>query len=139
MEKHFPREMASLNSVFDYITEFMSQNGIDNSEAYSLQFVVEELFTNLMKYSRGGRNEIAVSLHRDQDSIVVQLTDFDVDEFDVTKVPDAKVDQPLEERKIGGLGVHLVRKMVDGMRYEYSDRVGRIIITKNLGRDDVQR
>lgn len=131
--------MASLNSVFDYIAEFMSQHGIDNSESYSLQFVVEELFTNLMKYNRGGRNEIAVSLQKDQDSIVVQLTDFDVDEFDVTKVPDAKTDQPLEERKIGGLGVHLVRKMVDGMRYEYSDRVGRIIITKNLGRDDVQR
>jgi anti-sigma regulatory factor (Ser/Thr protein kinase) len=139
MEKRFPREMASLNSVFDYIAEFMSQHGIDNSESYSLQFVVEELFTNLMKYNRGGRNEIAVSLQKDQDSIVVQLTDFDVDEFDVTKVPDAKTDQPLEERKIGGLGVHLVRKMVDGMRYEYSDRVGRIIITKNLGRDDVQR
>jgi anti-sigma regulatory factor (Ser/Thr protein kinase) len=139
MEKTFPREMESLNSVFEYIAEFMSQNGIDHSETYSLQFVVEELFTNLMKYNRGGRNEISVSLRKEADSIVVELTDFDVDEFDVTKVPDAKVDAPLDERKVGGLGVHLVRKMVDGMRYEYSDRVGRIIITKNLGRDDVQR
>ena len=129
--------MASLNSVFDYIAEFMTKGGIEPSQAYSLQFIVEELFTNLIKYNRGGQNEIAVSLRKDDDKLVVQLTDFDVDEFDPTKVPDAKTDQPLEDRPIGGLGVHLVRKMVDGMRYEYSDRVGKIIITKNVGRDGV--
>lgn len=131
--------MASLDSVFEYVGEFMAQNGIDRSEAYSLEFIVEEMFTNLIKYSRSGRNEIALGLRREEDTMVVQLTDFDVDEFDMTKVSDAKTDEPLGDRRIGGLGVHLVRKMVDGFRYEYSDRVGKIIITKNLGQDDVQR
>ena len=138
MEKKFPKEMGSLTSVFEYIDEFMFLNRINHSATYALQFIVEELFTNLVKYSRGSQNEIAVSLEKVGDSAVVQLTDFDVDEFDLTKLPEASVDEPLRRRPVGGLGVHLVRKMVDDMRYEYSNRVSKIMVTKNLKSPGVQ-
>ncbi len=137
MEKRFPRDFASLPSIFDYIAEFMAIHKIHSSAAYSLQFIVEELFTNLVKYSRGGREQIAVELSKHDNSVRVRLTDFDVDEFDVTTLPDVNIHEPAQSRKVGGLGVHLVRKMVDTMTYEYSNRVGTITITKNLARDDV--
>jgi anti-sigma regulatory factor (Ser/Thr protein kinase) len=138
MEKNFPKEIASLNSVFEYIEEFMLSNRINHSATYALQFIVEELFTNLVKYNRGSRNEIALSLEKIGDSAVVQLTDFDVDEFDITKLPEVSVDEPLRSMPAGGLGVHLVRKMVDDMKYEYSNRVSKIMVTKNLRSSGVQ-
>jgi len=48
------------------------------------------------------------------------LTDYDVEQFDVTRAPDAEIDLPIEQRKPGGLGLHLIRRMVDSMNYEYS-------------------
>jgi|ERR1041384_8143434 serine/threonine-protein kinase RsbW len=139
MEKRFPRDFESLPSIFDYIAEFMALNKINNSATYALQFIVEELFTNLVKYSRGGQEEILVMLSKQGDAVRMQLTDFDVDEFDPTTLPDVNIQEPAQTRKVGGLGVHLVRKMVDTMTYEYSNRVGTITITKNLGPEDVQR
>src|SRR2546427_4977401 len=108
MEKKFPKEMGSLTSVFEYIDEFIFLNRINHSATYSLQFIVEELFTNLVKYNRGSQNEIAVSLEKVGDSAGVPLTDFDVDEFDFTKLPGASGDEPLRRRAGGGVRGHVV-------------------------------
>ena len=64
------------------------------------------------------------------------LTDYDVDRFDVTEAPGANVDLPIEQRRPGGLGLHLVRCMLDRVDYEYSDveRRSRIRFRKTLGK-----
>ncbi len=43
-------------------------------------------------------------------------------------------DQPIEERKVGGLGLHLVKSIVDKITYEYKDRHMQVTIMKELGR-----
>jgi anti-sigma regulatory factor (Ser/Thr protein kinase) len=59
-----------------------------------------------------------------------------VDRFDVTEAPEANVDLPIEQRRPGGLGLHLVRRMLDRVEYEYSDveRRSRIRLRKTLGK-----
>ena len=49
------------------------------------------------------------------------LTDYDVDPFDVTKAPDVDVTLPIEQRRPGGLGLHLIRRLMDSVDYEYSE------------------
>jgi hypothetical protein len=53
--------------------------------------------------------------------VEVTLTDYDVEAFDVTRAPDVDVGAPIEARRPGGLGLHLIRRMVDAIEYRYSD------------------
>ena len=64
--------------------------------------------------------------------VEVTLTDYDVEPFDVTKAPDVDIDLPVEQRKPGGLGLHLIRRLVDSIEYRYSpeDRQSRITFRK---------
>ena len=47
------------------------------------------------------------------------MLDDDVEPFDITRAPDVDIDAPIEEREPGGLGLHLIRRMVDSVEYEY--------------------
>jgi anti-sigma regulatory factor (Ser/Thr protein kinase) len=55
--------------------------------------------------------------------VEVCLVDRDVDEFDVTRGPAVDVGAPLEAREPGGLGLYLIRKMVDTITYRYDAQV----------------
>ena len=62
----------------------------------------------------------------------MQLTDFRVSAFDLTLAPKADTALPLMERKIGGLGIHLIREMMDDVRYRHVDGNNQIVLIKNL-------
>ena len=95
-------------------------------------FIVEELFTNLVKYNAGS-HDIALSLGHTPEQLTVRLLDFDVESFDVTRPPTVDIDKPLQEREAGGLGLHLVQQMADTLQYDYAGRCSTITFTKALG------
>jgi sigma-B regulation protein RsbU (phosphoserine phosphatase) len=98
---------------------------------------MEELFTNMVKYNQGNSNEILVAIERDKCTVTASLTDYDVDEFDVTRERNVDTTLPLEERRIGGLGVHLIQQMVDSLQYRYKDRQSKITFSKEIETADV--
>ena len=120
-QKSFPRTAACLPEIFDFMDGFFVRAGVGDQHRMPMQFVVEEWFTNLVKYSRGGTRDILLNLKRDGDRLEVSLTDFDVERFDLRTVPDVNVDMDLRDRKPGGLGIHLLKRMVDDVEYEYID------------------
>jgi len=100
---------------------------------------VEELFTNMVKYSTMSSAAVRIDLARIDGGVQVTLTDYDVEPFDVTQAPDADIELPIEQRKPGGLGLHLIRRLVDSIEYEYSreSRQSRTTIRKTrAGRPD---
>jgi serine/threonine-protein kinase RsbW len=132
MNKKFKRTFDSLRNIFEFTESFFSIEGIDGKHRFAVNFAVEELFTNMVKYNPGNPNEILLSIDHVDGELVVSLTDFDVDRFDVTEDRKVDVDSPLEERKIGGLGLHLIPKMIDSIDYDYADRQSKITFTKQL-------
>jgi len=133
MNKKFERKIASLDSIFAFTEGFFASEVIDSEHLFAVNFAVEELFTNMVKYNRDHGQEILLDVSRSGDELTVRLTDFNVDPFDVTKAPPVDVASPLEDRKIGGLGLHLVPRIVDSLDYEYIDRESRITFTKRIG------
>lgn len=132
MEKKFKRDIKSLDKIFDFIGDFVTKNKFDDSITFTLNLVVEELFTNLVKYNEETSQDILISLNQDRNKLIVSLTDFDVEPFDVTKSGEVDVDQSIKKRKVGGLGLHLVKQLVDKIDYEYKDRESKITLIKNL-------
>lgn len=51
MEKKFKREIKSLDKIAHFISEFITKNRIDESLSFPINLVIEELFTNMVKYS----------------------------------------------------------------------------------------
>ncbi|MDH3215893.1 MAG: ATP-binding protein [Candidatus Krumholzibacteria bacterium] len=134
MQESFTREFDSLDEIFAFINRFLATEGLDEKVTFPIDLAVEELFTNMVKYNTGGGNEISISIGKRDDAVVLELIDFDVDPFDPSKAPQANVDDAIEDRRIGGLGLRLVRSVVDKITYEYKNRQMKVSVFKKLER-----
>jgi serine/threonine-protein kinase RsbW len=131
--KAFARSFDSLVEVFAFAREELEAAGAGDAERYAIEVAVEEFFTNMVKYNPAGSGAIELTVECDGVELVCQLIDPDSDRFDVTQAPDADIAMPVEQRKPGGLGLHLVRRLVDSIEYHYSDRCSLITFRKKLG------
>ena len=132
MHRSFERDVAALENIFHFTDEFASANKIGKSATFAMNLAIEELFTNIVKYSADSGNDISIHLDIAGNDLVIKITDFDVERFDITEWSKVDVDRSLEERKVGGIGLHLVRNMVDKITYEYEARTACITLVKHL-------
>jgi serine/threonine-protein kinase RsbW len=137
MDGSFERDFRALGDIFAFTKRFAEAHGFDEPLRYSVNLVVEELFTNMVKYNTGGGHAIAIRMEIGNGSLRIELVDDDVDPWDPNEAPKVKTDQPLEERKPGGLGLYLVRSIVDDLKYEYANRQMKVTAIKNLERRNV--
>jgi serine/threonine-protein kinase RsbW len=126
--------MASLAGIVAYVREFLEQEDLDEECAYDLDLVLEELFTNMVKYGRGARGDVEIRLERGPEGVTASLHEFDAEPFDPTQLPEVDVNRPIEERRPGGLGVHFIRQLTRSFDYDYRDRVGVTrVAMRNVG------
>ena len=133
MDQEFVRSFDSLKKIYDFTEDFFNSNDVAESVRYPVHFALEELFTNMVKYNPGNMNTIVVDLDAEPDKVRVTIIDYDVDKFDVSKKREVDTESAVEDRPVGGLGLHLIRHMVDTLDYHYEDRQSRITFTKGTG------
>jgi|SRR6185503_16972740 len=132
MEKKFRKDFASLEPIDGFVRSFAAGQGLDEATVFTLNFVIEEIFTNMVKYQPSSGNDIAIELSRDGGSLLIKMTDFGVEYFDPTSAPPVDTAAPLSGRRPGGLGVHLVKQYVDEFTYGYTGGNSVITMTKKL-------
>jgi serine/threonine-protein kinase RsbW len=132
IERSFPRRVDALGSIFEFVRDFFASQGLPTEQTFDVDLILEELFTNMVRHSRDGRHDIDVKLDWDGSNLTLVLRDFDVSPFDVSEAPRVDLSRPPQERTPGGLGLHLVHMLSDGVSYEYADRTSTITVTKRL-------
>ena len=100
---------------------------------FQIELVLEEVGTNIIKYGKDGKREteIDITLTSDRKSLTLEITDNGkpFDPFADAPAPD--LDSPVPERPIGGLGVYLVRKLMDEASYRREDGKNKVILVKH--------
>ena len=132
MHQEFGRNLDDLPAVFELAGRFCDEQEIDAATRWVVELTLEELFVNVVRHNPGGSGDVLIELDRAVDRVTMTVTDFDSDRFDPTEAETPDIEAPLEQRRPGGLGIHLVKTMTDELRYEYADRVSKTIVTKKL-------
>jgi len=132
MEKRFTRDISSLEAIFAYLGERAGSMELDEQTSFVVKMAVEELFTNMVKYNKNGRSDIGIGIERDKGSVTVRMEDADSEPFDITALEKVDTSAPLEQRRPGGLGIHLVRCLMDEVHYDFKNRRTTIRLVKHI-------
>ena len=127
------RELESLPQVMQLVETFFLTADVDSKMRFPVELALEEIFTNVVRHNSDGKGLIGITLGLENDEMIITVTDSDTPRFDpVADSPAVDVDAPLAERSAGGLGIHLVKKIMDRIEYSHRDRTGTITLHKRL-------
>ena len=128
-------DLAELATLAAFVEQFAGAAALPPSVAFQLNLVLDELVTNSIDYGHareaGGSATIQLRLERVGEVIEIELVDQGL-AFDPRTLPAPDLDARLETRRVGGLGIHLVRQYVDEFDYQRRDGRNHIRLRKRL-------
>ena len=121
-------DLLRVNSVFE---SFATQHEIGGRLRYHLLVSIEEILTNIIKYGfdEEGIHPIHVTFRKVAEQIEMEFEDRGR-EFNPLEVAEPDLETPIENRQLGGLGIHLVKKMVDEATYRREGDKNILILRK---------
>lgn len=129
----FPGRFDSLPKIGDFVGKAARYAGLNDKAIYAMQLAVDEACSNIIDHAYGGEDlgEIECSVIVTEDGLTIILRDRG-DPFNPQNIPDPRMNIPLEDLKPRGVGVFLMRKMVDKVQYEYSPEGSNILTLTKL-------
>ncbi len=98
--------------------------------AYQVQLVVEELCVNIVNYGGDGSHRIELVLESTPDALAIDIIDDGIAFDPFAEAPPPDLDSEVEDRPIGGLGVHFVKTLMDETKYRREDGRNHITLRK---------
>ena len=125
----FPGRFKSLAKITEFVSQFAEEAGLDETATYTVLLAVDEACTNIIEHAYGGegRGEIKCACEVKDDALTITLSHRG-DPFDPASVPEPDFNVPLQELKLRGVGLVLMQKIMDEVRYT-STPDGENIIT----------
>jgi len=135
VELRLANDLAGLAGLAERVEGFGAAQGLSANVVNALNVVLDEAVSNAINhgYDAGVRGEIAVRLRRAGDGVLLEVED-DGRPFDPLQTPPPDLTLPLEQRPIGGLGVHLIRNLMDEVSYARAGGRNVLKMVKYLGR-----
>ncbi len=125
--KRFPGRFTSLDAIREFAAQAAREAGLSDGDVYAIQLAVDEACSNIIEHAYGGedRGEIECHCAVGPEQLIVVLRDQGA-RFDAASVPEPDLTGDLDERQTGGLGLYLIRHLVDDVRFE-SDASGNVV------------
>jgi serine/threonine-protein kinase RsbW len=113
-----PAVLNQLATARQFVEDTGRRLGLPSVVIEPLVLAVDESLSNIIQHGYNGQpGAIDIEIERAPDSLVVRLRD-QAPPFDPTRLPDPDIHLPLNQRPVGGMGVYLTRRSVDGVAYE---------------------
>lgn len=109
--------------------------GIEEDALYDLRLALDEILANVIRhgYGVGGNGTITVALELPGDRVRIEVSDA-APPFNPLDLPPPDLEAHPSERPAGGLGVFLVRRLMDSVRYDYENGRNRLFLERDLKR-----
>ncbi|MDP1545621.1 MAG: ATP-binding protein [Anaerolineales bacterium] len=124
----FPARFEFLDEIRDLVAKIARDGGFSDKMIHSLQLAADEAASNIIEHAYEDISNASIDLTCDMrgEDIVITMRDHGKP-FDpsVVKEPNLKAD--LSERQIGGLGIYLMRKLMDSVLYESNSQTGNLL------------
>ena len=126
-------DISEISKLATFIGELSEELDFTPELNFNLNLVLEEAISNVILYAycKEEQKEISLVAYLSDNNLVFVLTDSGM-EFDPTKVPDADVTLSAEEREIGGLGIYLIRQIMNTVEYQRIDGKNVLTMRKEL-------
>ncbi len=133
MQTTLPGEESRLQEAMAFLHGFWQTESLPDELLFPFELALEEVFMNVAMHGGGeqGPATVWLELERADGRLNLSLSD-DGRAFDPLALPTPDLDAPLEERPVGGLGVYLVREMMDDVSYSYQGGRNCLSMWKSL-------
>lgn len=129
----FKNDLEDLKRLHRAVHQFAKSVVLPDKAVFEVDLALDELFTNIVNcaFRDAETHQIAVDFIFENNELMIRIKDDGVPfNPDTVKKPDTVC--PLEQRKIGGLGLHLVKKLMDEMQYRREEKHNIIILKKKI-------
>jgi serine/threonine-protein kinase RsbW len=125
-------DISMISEVSSRLEEIMQAVGFSTEEILDTQLAVEEAITNVIVHGyEQTPGEIVVTCRMVPGEIEVQIADS-APPFDPLSIPEPDLDADVSERRVGGLGIYLLRQVMDGIAYRYENEKNILTLTKKI-------
>ena len=127
----------NLAELFAFVEQALTRLHAPAANRDKLMMALDEVLTNVVLYAypEDQRGTVSVCLYRDNHGITAEVVDHGKP-FDPTTHPEPDVTLPIERRPIGGLGIHLTRKLLTRLQYDRENGKNRLVLTSNWEKTD---
>lgn len=126
-------DISEISRLYEFIEELGNDFSLSPDIVFNLNLVLEEAVVNIINYAypKEEHESIYLSARMHEGSIVLVLTDTGK-EFDPTAAPEADVTLSADDRQIGGLGIFLIRQIMNEVKYERIEGKNVLTLEKKL-------
>ena len=123
-------KLENLSLIADFISRSMSQLGIEKGVS-EVQLAVDEACTNAIKYACSDKGDIIITCELQDNDFVVTIRYWGI-RFDPSSVPPPDLEADLDKRRIGGLGIYLMRRLMDDVSYSFDAEKGNTLVMRKV-------
>jgi anti-sigma regulatory factor (Ser/Thr protein kinase) len=125
--------LSEMRQAHHYLDELVARRQLPAKSATDIQVALEEHLSNIIHhgYPPGQSGRISIRFHLTKTHLRVEITD-DARPFNPLLSPPVDTTQPTAERPVGGLGIHLLRRLTDELRYERLKDGNCLLMVKRL-------
>jgi serine/threonine-protein kinase RsbW len=131
----FPAQFEFLDEIREFVAQIAHEGGFTDRDIYSLQLAADEAASNIIEHAYEGISDADLDVTCDMRGDTLTITMRDTGRpFNPSNVRQPNLKADLLERKIGGLGVYLMRKLMDEVHYISNPITGNVLtMTKRRG------